>query len=350
MNPKISVIVPVYNVEPYIRQCLNSIVDQTYKNLEIILIDDGSPDNCGTICDEYAAQDERIICVHKKNNGVSAARNDGMLIATGDWTAFADPDDWYDEDYFENMVDSLPKEEADVFLSGGCYAESKNESKKVQTFGKEQYDKSVHNRAFLLNKTLAPKYGMRGCPTTSALGAPWNKLYKTSFLRENGIAFPLGLHVGEDVLFNIAVFCTASDAAACECIGYHYRTQVESSSLHRYNPNWPEMSERFMNELFALIGDGKELGISKKALNSRAFTLIMYELKCYFFHTYSQMKYKDIVYEVNEMKTKQYFHDAIFLKNKLIKGKKRIVKFLLRFPCVWPVCLAFRLKRIFRSV
>lgn len=148
MNPKISVIVPVYNVEPYIRQCLNSIVNQTYRNLEIILIDDGSPDNCGTICDEYAVKDERIICVHKENNGVSAARNDGIKIATGNWTAFADPDDWYDEDYFENMINSLPMEEADVFLAGGCYAESEKESKKVRTFGKKEYDKKIHNKDF----------------------------------------------------------------------------------------------------------------------------------------------------------------------------------------------------------
>ena len=339
----------MYNVEPYIRQCLNSIVNQTYKNLEIILIDDGSPDNCGTICNEYAAKDERIICIHKENQGVSAARNDGIKIATGDWTAFADPDDWYDEDYFENMVHSLPVEETEVFLAGGCYAESENESKQVRTFGKEQYDKNIHNRAFLLNKTLAPKYGMGGYPTISALGVPWNKLYKTDFLREHGIIFPLGLHPGEEVLFNVAIFRTASNVAACDCIGYHYRTQVESSSLHRYNANWPRMSELFMRELFKLI-DGKDLGISKEAIDARAFRLIICELNCYFFHPSNQMHYRDIVHEVNEMKAKPYFHEAIYSTNTLIKGKRLIVKFLLRFPFVWPIWAVFRVKRVFRSV
>lgn len=202
----------------------------------------------------------------------------------------------------------------------------------------------------MLNKTLAPKYGMGNYPVTSALGVPWNKLYKTSFLRENGIVFPLNLHPGEEVLFNIAVFCIASDVVACECIGYHYRTQVESSSLHRYNANWPKMSETFMNELFRLIGDGKELGISKEAINARSFFLIFCELNCCFFHPSNQMHYKDIVREVNEMKAKPYFHEAIYSANSFIKRKKRIVKFLLCFPCVWPVWAAFGVKRIFQSV
>lgn len=350
MNPKISVIVPVYNVEPYIRQCLDSIVNQTYKNLEIILIDDGSPDNCEKICDEYAAKDKRIFCIHKENKGVSAARNDGIGIAIGDWTTFADPDDWYDEDYFENMVNSLPVEETEVFLAGGCYAEDENESKQVRTFGKEQYNKNIHNRAFLLNKTLAPRYGMGDYPTTSALGVPWNKLYKTAFLRENGIFFPLGLHPGEEVLFNVAVFRTASNVAACDCIGYHYRTQVESSSLHRYNANWPKMSERFMNELFRLIGDGKELEISRDAINARAFLLIFYELNCHFFHPSNSMQYKDIVCEIDKMKAKPYFHDAIYTTNNLVKGKRCIVKFLLRFPWIWPIWAAFRIKNILQNV
>lgn len=104
MNAKISVIIPVYKVEPYLRQCLDSVVNQTYKNLEIILIDDGSPDNCGKICDEYAERDERIVVIHKKNEGLPAARNDGIAISTGYWITFVDSDDWCETDYYENII------------------------------------------------------------------------------------------------------------------------------------------------------------------------------------------------------------------------------------------------------
>ena len=101
VQPKISVIVPIYKVEPYLRRCLDSIVNQTYRNLEIILVDDGSPDNCGNICDEYAQKDLRIEVIHKENGGLSSARNIAIDKANGDYLAFVDSDDWLDTDMFE---------------------------------------------------------------------------------------------------------------------------------------------------------------------------------------------------------------------------------------------------------
>ena len=100
---KISVIVPVYKVEPYLRKCLDSIVGQTHRNLEIILVDDGSPDNCGAICDEYAARDERIKVIHKENGGVASARNAGLAVASGDYIGWVDSDDWIETDMMSQL-------------------------------------------------------------------------------------------------------------------------------------------------------------------------------------------------------------------------------------------------------
>lgn len=100
---KVSVIVPVYNVEKYLRRCLDSIINQTYQNLEIILVDDESPDNCGAICDEYATKDQRIQVIHQKNGGLSAARNSGLDKATGDYVVFVDSDDWLAEEFVEKL-------------------------------------------------------------------------------------------------------------------------------------------------------------------------------------------------------------------------------------------------------
>ena len=113
-EPKISVIVPVYKVEPYLRKCLDSIINQTYRNLQIILVDDGSPDNCGAICDEYASKDSRIEVIHQENGGVSAARNAGLKLAAGDYIGWVDSDDWIEPDMYAYMLENMQKYEADI--------------------------------------------------------------------------------------------------------------------------------------------------------------------------------------------------------------------------------------------
>ena len=113
-EPKISVIVPVYKVEPYLRKCLDSIAGQTYQNLEIILVDDGSPDSCGSICDEYAVQDKRVRVIHKENGGVSSARNAGLAAATGDWIGWVDSDDWIEPDLYSYMLEKVREYGADI--------------------------------------------------------------------------------------------------------------------------------------------------------------------------------------------------------------------------------------------
>lgn len=115
---KISVIVPVYKVEPYLRKCLDSIVGQTYRNLEIILVDDGSPDNCGAICDEYAAGDERIKVIHKENGGVASARNAGLAVASGDYIGWVDSDDWIETDMLEYLLAGAQRHGADIAVCG----------------------------------------------------------------------------------------------------------------------------------------------------------------------------------------------------------------------------------------
>lgn len=115
-EPKISIIVPVYKVESYIRKCLDSIVGQTYQNLQIILVDDGSPDNCGKICDEYAARDSRIEVIHQENGGVSAARNAGLRLATGDYIGWVDSDDWIEPDMYEYLLENALKYQADIVV------------------------------------------------------------------------------------------------------------------------------------------------------------------------------------------------------------------------------------------
>lgn len=110
----LSVIVPVYKVEPYLRRCIDSIRNQTYKNLQIVLVDDGSPDGCGAICDEYTKLDDRIIAVHQENEGLSGARNNGLLFAEGEYIAFVDSDDWLHPQMYEILIHLIEAHRLDM--------------------------------------------------------------------------------------------------------------------------------------------------------------------------------------------------------------------------------------------
>ncbi|EGP5489252.1 glycosyltransferase, partial [Enterococcus faecium] len=115
---EISIIVPVYKVEPYLRKCVDSILAQTFTDFEVILVDDGSPDNSGKICDEYASKDSRVRVIHKKNGGLSSARNAGIDVARGKYLGFVDSDDYIEKDMYELLYDNIVKEQADLSICG----------------------------------------------------------------------------------------------------------------------------------------------------------------------------------------------------------------------------------------
>ena len=133
--PLVSVIVPVFNVRPYIVEALDSVINQTYSNLEIILIDDGSTDGSGEVCDEYAARDKRIVVIHQKNNGVSSARNAGLDVMHGEAVAFLDPDDAYRSEFISTMVAAMNREKADIVM---CKYTNHRTNKKMKSNGREK--------------------------------------------------------------------------------------------------------------------------------------------------------------------------------------------------------------------
>ncbi len=174
----ISIIVPVYKVEKYIHKCINSIIDQTYKNLQIILVDDGSPDNCGKICDEYALKDNRIEVIHKANTGLSDARNVGINKANGQYIGFVDSDDYIDKTMYEDMYKLIKERNADICI---CNLYNVIENEDIKTMknidnGVEEYNKTEILKEVLLDKKIQ--------------SYAWNKLYKRSLF--NDIKFPVG--------------------------------------------------------------------------------------------------------------------------------------------------------------
>ena len=184
----ISVIIPIYKVEEYLDHCIKSIVEQTYRKLEIILVDDGSPDKCPLKCDEWAERDGLIRVIHKKNGGLSDARNVGMSIATGSYISFIDSDDWISPDFYEKLYRSITESNAQIAASGIVWAYNDH----------LQYDDFIYDRhIFSAEDALKTLIQGRGFYAVA-----WNKLYKKSLF--DGIEFPIGkLHEDEFVTYKL---------------------------------------------------------------------------------------------------------------------------------------------------
>lgn len=183
----ISIIVPVYKVEKYLPKCIESILNQTYKDFELVLIDDGSPDDCPQICDEYAAKDERIIVIHQKNRGVSAARNAGLNIAKGEYIGFVDSDDFIEPKMYELMLQAIQNNQVDLAVCGYDYVDEDG----IVTRPYNNKEDEI-----ITQKEVLKRYF--DMPPSIRLGV-WNKLFKNDLLQ--GIYFTEGIKGAEDAEF-----------------------------------------------------------------------------------------------------------------------------------------------------
>lgn len=211
----ISVIVPVYRVEEFLDDCIKSIVNQTYHNLQIILVDDGSPDSCGEICENWAKVDDRIIVIHKENGGLSDARNAGLAIATGDYIAFVDSDDWIEPRMYEVMLSIIKKEKADIVACGfiDTYSQkSITHSYPYVTGSSETFLKYIYS------DTIFPV-------------AAWNKLYKKELW--NSFSFPKG-KICEDAFTTYLLVDKASRIVQIPDALYHYRIRENSIMTSKF--------------------------------------------------------------------------------------------------------------------
>ncbi|UYX12602.1 glycosyltransferase [Lactobacillus delbrueckii subsp. indicus] len=190
--PLVSIIVPVYKVEKYLNQCVESIINQTYQNLEIILIDDGSPDNCGQLIDDWAKRDERIVALHQKNGGLSAARNTGLDNCHGEWLAFVDSDDYVAKDYIEKMLKAAMRDHTNLVISH--YYE-------VDEISGEQIN-IKHNPAKVYNIDEFWKLYYSPEKKFVPLVVAWDKLYAREIFEERRYAVGL-VHEDEEIIFDI---------------------------------------------------------------------------------------------------------------------------------------------------
>lgn len=218
MVPKISIIVAVYKAEPYIRRCINSILDQTFTDFELLLIDDGSPDRSGEICEEYAKQDRRIRVFHKENGGVSSSRQLGIEKAQGEYSIHADPDDWIEPDMLENMYAEAIKNNADMVICD-FYRDKANQTIYV----------SQEVTADVIKELFQQLHG--SC---------WNKLVKQVCYNKFKVSFPVGLDYCEDFITNMRLLVHDINVVYLPKAFYHYVENYTSITRTRSTKKWME--------------------------------------------------------------------------------------------------------------
>lgn len=245
-NVKFSFVMPVYNVEKHLKTAIESVLSQTYKNFELILVDDCSPDNCPAICDEYAAKYENIKCIHhEKNRGLSTARNTGLAAVTGDYVTFTDSDDYIDSDMLESVAASLNENAADSVIFGV----------------KEEY----FNKDNILSKTYELKYGeekrissvvdlrqeLIKLEEKTFLGYAWNKFYKIDIIKKNSLSFEKVALI-EDIIFNLRFFENASSVNILNTTSYHYMKRIDGSLTNKFVKDYYALHYRRVSEILTL--------------------------------------------------------------------------------------------------
>ena len=236
--PIISIIVPVYNAEKHLDKCINSILNQTFRDFELILVNDGSTDNSKVICENYSRKDKRVKVISKKNEGVSIARNKGIDVARGKYIMFADSDDWINRDMMENMFKGI--QSVDLVVCGTNIISNE----KVETSN-------------LVNKLALDKKSTGQCIKyiidEVQHRCVWNKIYKTQIIKDNNLKFFDDVKCGEDSIFNFMYFEKINSIKVISEAYYNYNRIVEDSINLRYLPDRVKYENLMLNHLISML-------------------------------------------------------------------------------------------------
>ena len=302
MHKKISIIIPIYNVEKYLRRCIDSIVNQTYKNTEIILVNDGSPDNCREICDEYEEIDSRIKVIHKANGGLSSARNAGLDIASGEYIMFVDSDDWISEDTLEKL---------NKYVEKGCdiinfkFSFAKEGSKNIiglQSDLKESYECDLIS---YIDKLFMGELSF----------FIWNKLYKKDLF--NDVRFPEGRNY-EDLATIYKLYFKAKNIVVTDYTLYYY--WLGNSNSITSNSTIKNMTDYLLSAKEIYEVNKNYLQINKRDFSSVDTWYKMMIIQLLINYTKSMYKDDDLKREIlSELRSSKARTSAVYKQGKIIK-------------------------------
>lgn len=244
MTPLVSIIVPIYNAQNYLSQCIESIQSQAYSNIEVILVDDGSTDDSLAVCNKYALEDSRITVIHKNNGGVSSARNTGLDSCHGKWVGFVDSDDLPKSLMYDTMITLVENHKGDMVM-GGYEKKSLDDSVTISLpyngcIENQDIKKIIYSMSFwngYLNHQQLP----------SLYGSVWPNLYNVDIIRSNKLRFPDNIKIGEDLLFNLSYLSHVSKIVMINKPLYEYNVCFESATRKRNPFLWREYSRLLEN-------------------------------------------------------------------------------------------------------
>lgn len=327
----LSIIVPVYKIEEsYFRECLNSLVAIENNDVEIILVDDGSPDNCGVICDEYAEKDSRIRVLHKENAGVSAARNDGIRMAQGKYLMFVDADDWVDMRQIYSLVTTKKAEDIDILFWGEKIVWDDGREKDEYPLPTEQVFSLPEEIENLQLMTFGRKYGaLRRNRAAECMASINDKAIKTDLVRKKDIFFDERVTLGEDGLFALKIFGASKKCCYFHAVPYHYR-QRETSACHAYKSNADDEVLQVFTATKQYLDESNAPEEFYTALNHRCFDWMGYWISS----SHIQSK-NDLIKAKKRLKEEPFCSviRAVKMKNFDWKGKVKIILF--RLGLIW---------------
>ena len=327
-NPLVTIVVPVYNVEQYLDRCIESIVNQTYNNIEIILVDDGSPDNCPQMCDDWARKDNRIKVIHKENNGLGMARNSGIEIATGSYILFVDSDDYIAPQTIEKCIAEFDRMQSDVVMFGRfeTYADGTIKEKPIVT------DECYFCNEQVLNDILPGLFTYKRATGVSSCC----KMYNLNLIKDANITYKSEREIlSEDAIFNLELFYYVKSVSVIrECFYYYFKN---NNSLSRgYKKNLQELNNVFFEESVLIC--------EKYGYHNRLIDSIRARYHIYAFAGMKQIKTSGFSKGKKKKLLNNFFKDELLQKSitfDSLKSKSIPLK-------VFYLCIKFRLYWICR--
>lgn len=345
MENKVSIIVPVYNGEKYLRGTIEMIINQTFKEFELILIDDGSNDNSKEICNYYANADKRIRVIRQQNLGAWAARNAGIKSATGKYIMFLDCDDWYEKNLIEVMYNAIESSNVDLVICGHIDL-FVNSNRKIYKSNNIMLKEHVYesNESFMLDYYKFRKIGISD--------VLWNKIYRAEIIKENELFFQK-LPRGEDAVFNINYYEKINSCRILENSLYKYRIEREKPSWIKYSDNFYEAllieSEIITNKIKRMKKYNKDI----KAVQAEHFVLSVIEYFNWIIYPKNNFTLKKQINKINEVINKEHFIKSLNEVNINEKFNKLLIELIKSKKIkkmIFLIKIKYRLRELYHSI
>lgn len=346
---KFSIVVPMYNVEKYIEKCINSCINQTYKNYEVLIIDDQSKDNSLSIARELSKGHKFIKIFEQKNSGVSVARNKGITESSGDWILFVDGDDWLEDNALEKLNNTIVENnnKNDVIITS-FYTNKSNNDYYDHFFVHESYN-FLQNDNIELIKNCICKTSISNNTSSTNVGVPWAKAYKKDFLINNECIFVPGLKRMQDMIFNLKVFELANNVICVNYPTYHYRIN-EGSVTKKFNSDFDLTVEKLLNEINDFIIEYNLETELRDYYEAKAVKLFIEMIRIQFSPNGLEMSNIKKIKVLKNKRKESIFNKHINLKHQNILSKnEKIMNFLINFKMLWLVYYIYRLKYLLKK-